>query len=354
MDTALTVFICSTFADLSDEREAVLDAIRRLQLQHDSMEFFGARSSQPIETCLAEVRRSKIIIVIISHLYGIIEKNSGLSFSEAEYIEGYRLQKPCLVYIRDDNIPILPKYMERDPDKLRLLERWKTVLRERHTVASFRDGQDLALQVAADLGRAIYDLKEANAARKQLRGIGEPDIFIEIGNIIQDAINKGASEETVLSTIRKSISSMLTSEIGQEPKVFLSYAHQDIDIVKQIFYGLKNSGINVWFNKLINPGESVHYETTKNIESASIFIYFMSHNRSSWAQQEMMYALNRQFNFKSNNRVSEEFKTFILPVLLPSVDLDDVPPFLRSVQWIDMRDGDVDRAVANLSNIIKR
>jgi hypothetical protein len=241
MDTALTVFICSTFADLSDEREAVLDAIRRLQLQHDSMEFFGARSSQPIETCLAEVRRSKIIIVIISHLYGIIEKNSGLSFSEAEYIEGYRLQKPCLVYIRDDNIPILPKYMERDPDKLRLLERWKTVLRERHTVASFRDGQDLALQVAADLGRAIYDLKEANAARKQLRGIGEPDIFIEIGNIIQDAINKGASEETVLSTIRKSISSMLTSETGQEPKVFLSYAHQDIDIVKQIFYGLKNS-----------------------------------------------------------------------------------------------------------------
>src|SRR5271165_252640 len=48
---SFTVFVCSTFSDLSQEREGVLDAIRRLKLQHDSMEFFGARAEQPIETC---------------------------------------------------------------------------------------------------------------------------------------------------------------------------------------------------------------------------------------------------------------------------------------------------------------
>ncbi len=37
---SFTVFVCSTFSDLSQEREGVLDAIRRLKLQHDSMEFF--------------------------------------------------------------------------------------------------------------------------------------------------------------------------------------------------------------------------------------------------------------------------------------------------------------------------
>jgi Domain of unknown function (DUF4062) len=50
--TPLTVFVCSTFSDLSQERDQVLDAIKRVKLQHDSMEFFGARSEQPIETCL--------------------------------------------------------------------------------------------------------------------------------------------------------------------------------------------------------------------------------------------------------------------------------------------------------------
>ena len=65
MRRPLTVFLCSTYADLAEERERVLDAIRRLQLQHDSMEFFGARANIPIETCLAEVRRSDVLVVVV-------------------------------------------------------------------------------------------------------------------------------------------------------------------------------------------------------------------------------------------------------------------------------------------------
>src|SRR5215510_10048192 len=72
MTASFTVFVCSTFSDLSQEREAVLDAIRRLKLQHDSMEFFGARAEQPIETCLQEVRESDVLVVIVSHRYGTI------------------------------------------------------------------------------------------------------------------------------------------------------------------------------------------------------------------------------------------------------------------------------------------
>ena len=151
MNTSLTVFVCSTYADLSDEREAVLDAIRRLQLQHDSMEFFGARANQPIATCLKEVRRSNILVVIVGHRYGSLVPEMGISFSEAEYAEGYALQKPCLVYMRDENVPILPKHMERGPGKLQLLEKWKQTLQERHTVATFQDSNDIAVQVAADL-----------------------------------------------------------------------------------------------------------------------------------------------------------------------------------------------------------
>jgi hypothetical protein len=158
MNSRTVVFVCSTYRDLVDEREAVMDAILRLQLQHDSMEFFGARADRPIETSLEEVRNSDILLVIVGHKYGTLVPELEISYSEAEYNEGYSLDKPCLVYLRSENAPVLPKDIERDPEKVLLLEAWKNKLQERHTVAAFKASEDLAVQVAADLGRKIRQL----------------------------------------------------------------------------------------------------------------------------------------------------------------------------------------------------
>lgn len=168
MTKPLVVFLCSTYADLAEERGRVLDAVRRLQLQHDSMEFFGARAGLPIETCLAEVRRSDVLVVIVGHRYGNLVPELGVSFSEAEYREGHRLGKPCLVYIRDDEVPVLLRHIERDPDKVRLLDQWKQDLTTRHTVAKFSDSQQLAVQVAADLGRTAQGLHRAQIQPEEL------------------------------------------------------------------------------------------------------------------------------------------------------------------------------------------
>src|SRR5438132_1574309 len=121
----MMVFVCGTYRDLAQERESVLDAIRRLQHQHDSMEFFGARANRPIDTCLEEVRKSDILVVIVGYLYGSLIPGDQRSFTQAEYEEGYRLEKPCLIYLRDPTAPILPQYMESDPDNLQRLNRFK-------------------------------------------------------------------------------------------------------------------------------------------------------------------------------------------------------------------------------------
>jgi hypothetical protein len=156
----LRVFVCSTYSDLAVERQAVLDAIRRLQLEHDSMEYFGARPNQPIETCLEEVRSSDLLVVVVGHRYGSIAKGIGVSFSEAEYNEGFRLQKPIHAYVRDDSVPVLVKHVERDSSKQEQLEKWKRTLADRHTVCTFRESSDLALQVAADLSRSISKIEQ--------------------------------------------------------------------------------------------------------------------------------------------------------------------------------------------------
>ena len=105
MPASVRVFICATVYDLTNERQSVIDAVRRLQMLHDCMEFFGARPNEPIETCLEEVRRSDVVVVIVGHAYGTLVPDGSMSFTEAEYREACRLGKPCFVYLRRENIP---------------------------------------------------------------------------------------------------------------------------------------------------------------------------------------------------------------------------------------------------------
>lgn len=146
------MFLCSTYADLAEERGLVLDAIRRLQQQHHAMEFFGARSDSPIETCLDEVRKSDLVVVVVGHRYGSLVADRDISYSQAEYEEAVRLPRPVHVYIRRGE----PTGNDaQEPEQQRRLDAFKALLSSRHTVAMFQDGQDLPVQVVADISRVL-------------------------------------------------------------------------------------------------------------------------------------------------------------------------------------------------------
>jgi Domain of unknown function (DUF4062) len=151
----LRVFLSSTQSDLVDERRTVLDVLTRLQVRHGSMEFFGARQDYPLETCLHEVRRSDLILLLIGSRYGSLARKVQKSFTEMEYREAYRLGKECLVYCRDDATRILPSQMEQDPRLLERLVAFKRLVLKRHTVAHFSDSNHLAAIVAADVATTI-------------------------------------------------------------------------------------------------------------------------------------------------------------------------------------------------------
>lgn len=202
MKYIIKVFISSTYDDLVDERRAVIEAVGKLQYQHDSMEFFGARANRPIEICLDEVRQSDVVLLILGHQYGSTVPGLDISFTEAEYNEAYRLKKPCLVYLRSENIPVLPKYIERDPERFRLLEKLKATLRDRHTLAYFHDAHDLSLSVVADLSRTAQVLNETE---------------LEEGSIRQKIISK------YTSSLRKRFYEQLIVEIRQTLEIHNSY-----------------------------------------------------------------------------------------------------------------------------------
>jgi hypothetical protein len=346
MPRPLTVFLCSTYADLAEERERVLDAVRRLQLQHDSMEFFGARADLPIDTCLEEVRKSDVLVVVVGHMYGSLVPEAGISFSEAEYREGQRFGKPCLVYLRDDNAPVLPKHFERDPEKLRLLDRWKETLSTRHTVAKFLDAQQLAVQVAADLGRTIQAIEEAELSRAERVPQGAHAAVAEIQTIVEKAIAIGVPYHSLMSALRRAVSELLSAAGQRKPLVFLSHSQTDKPVVRQVAEGLKKNGVDVWIDEAeLSFGDSLIGQIERGLDSADFVAFFISKAslNSQWARQELNAAISRQ--------ASGERGAVVIPILL---DDAEIPALLRDVMYLDMRAGDVQKGIDKLVASIRR
>jgi len=341
----LTVFLCSTYEDLSDEREKILQAIRKLQLQHDSMEFFGARSHLPINTCLQEVRQSDLLVVVVGHRYGSLVPGREVSFSEAEYIEGYNLTKPCLVYLRSDDTPILPKFVERNPENIRRLERWKSELRDRHTVAPFSDPQDLALQVSADIARTVQDLRDAEAQAGPRKTPSIDATIAEMTDLFHGAIEQGLSEDQVLATMRRAVTSLLAVHSEKPPTIFLSYSHEDKRIVSLFAEKLKIAGMNVWIDlSEIRWGDSLRERIDRGLDSADYMVFFMSPNSMSkaWPRAELDAIMSRQ--------IAGDRGAMVLPVLLKDTD---IPPLLRNIRYLDLRDGNVKRGANELIDTIR-
>jgi HD-GYP domain-containing protein (c-di-GMP phosphodiesterase class II) len=145
------VFVASTWEDLMNERKEVLESLQQFYFQHVNMEYFGADPRKPIEKCLEEVKTAHVFVGIIGHRYGTILNTTGKSYTQMEYEEAIKSNIPCLIYIRNDDIPIPPKYFEKNPDSIRMLDNFKNLLQMNHTVAPFKYGNDLAVRVNSDL-----------------------------------------------------------------------------------------------------------------------------------------------------------------------------------------------------------
>ena len=142
---AVRVFVSSTWQDLQPERKAVEEALHRMQnTTFGGMEYFGSRPETPKEVSLKEVDQSDVYIGIFAHRYG-----SGIT--EAEYRRARELGIPCLIYVKDEDVPVLPSHLEREPDKSARLDALKRELKSHHTVSFFKNPDQLATQVVADL-----------------------------------------------------------------------------------------------------------------------------------------------------------------------------------------------------------
>jgi hypothetical protein len=105
---AKTAFISSTYRDLAEHRREVWDALKHFDVSVRGMEEFGARTTGPLETCLAEVEQSDVYVGIIAYRFGSIDPETKKPFTVLEYEKALEQQKEILIYIADDESTSFP------------------------------------------------------------------------------------------------------------------------------------------------------------------------------------------------------------------------------------------------------
>lgn len=83
---------------------------------------------------------------------------------------------------------------------------------------------------------------------------------------------------------------------GDEPYIFVSYAHDDAAEVYPEITGLKDQGFNVWYDEGINPGASWRDELALALTGCSAFLFYVTPRSvaSGNCQREVNFCLSRE------------------------------------------------------------
>ena len=121
----------------------------------------------------------------------------------------------------------------------------------------------------------------------------------------------------------------------QKPKIFLSYAHEDIGMAKRIYQDLKRYGLDVWFdNESLLPGQDWEKEIKKTIRESDYFIALLSDKCLSkrgfvHSELKLSFEIVERY-FPSDTGI------FILPVRLDECKPSDAYVRLGRLHWIDV------------------
>jgi TIR domain len=127
-----------------------------------------------------------------------------------------------------------------------------------------------------------------------------------------------------------------------QPKAFISYSHQDREIVTKLAESLRANGIDTWFDRWeLVPGDSlVHKIFSEGLSGVDAFIIVLSPHsiQSKWVQEELGVAMIKRI----------EGITRIIPVVIGDVSIPDA---LRPLLFVKLTN-DFDSVVRDLQKAI--
>jgi hypothetical protein len=247
------VFISSTFEDLKDHIDAVYLAVRRLGHRAEAVEYLAATEQRPLERSLADVCEADVVVFLIAWRYGYVPPGQQYSMTELEYREARKADIPCLIFLAED--ASWPKqYVDDDSSNI---TRFRRELLEQRLVAFFTTPDSLAAQVAISLSQWV---------------------------------TSGARD------LSPATPEMVSASEAPGPDVFLSYAHDDVDIARSVSERIGSEQWSVFWDRTIPVGFTWDDIVEGALEAAKCVVVLWSPaaSNSEWVRNEAMDGAERR------------------------------------------------------------
>src|SRR5437879_6410347 len=118
------VFLSSTFKDLVEERQQVIQGLLTLDCFPCGMEFFPASNEEVWEAIKSLIEQCDYYVVIVGGKYGSVDEE-GISYTEKEYRFALESEIPVLAFLAKDPNQIVRGKSEIDPEKAKKLDAFR-------------------------------------------------------------------------------------------------------------------------------------------------------------------------------------------------------------------------------------
>lgn len=280
------IYLSSTFSDLKAYREAVYSSLRRMQHNVLAMEDYIATDQRPLDLCLNDVVSCDLYICIVGWRYGYIpQKNNPehKSITELEFGKAVELNKPCLIFILDEDAIWPPQAIDAvtgEGNRGELIQAFRQRLMREYIVGLFRTPEELASLVSVAVHSLLTPMQREPVSPTELVRPARPI------------------------------------------KVFYSYAHEDEKLRKRLDKQLSNLKwqglITSWYDGEIVAGREWPKELNNHMNAAQIILLLISPDfmASDYCYSiEMKRALERHI----------DGDCCVIPIILRPSDWENTP-----------------------------
>ncbi len=178
-DKMYQVFVSSTYEDLIEERQEVMNALLELDCIPAGMELFPAADEDQWTLIKNVIDICDYYIVIIGGRYGSID-TEGISYTEKEYRYALEKNKPIIAFLHDNPNTLAVNKTDMEEEKREKLKVFRNLTRKK-MVKFWSNAQDLGSVVSRSLIKLIKQHPAIGWVRADR--LPEKDVSTEILNL---------------------------------------------------------------------------------------------------------------------------------------------------------------------------
>ncbi len=130
MEKKYQVFVSSTYIDLKEERQEVMNALLELDCIPSGMELFPATNEEQWDLIQNVIDECDYYILILGGRYGSIGKD-GLGYTEKEYRYALETEKPIIAFLHKDPDELPKKKTESTEDGQKKFKEFRNFIQEK-------------------------------------------------------------------------------------------------------------------------------------------------------------------------------------------------------------------------------